>query len=49
MGSGAFIAVEASRRLGLTVLDLAAQWRQEESAVAPCVAVAHLLAEQIEA
>ncbi len=49
MGSGAFIAVEASRRLGLTVLDLAAQWGREESAVAPCVAVAHLLAEQIEA
>lgn len=49
MGSGAFIAVEASQRLGLTVLDLAAQWGREESAVAPCVAVAHLLAEQIEA
>ncbi len=46
LGAGAFIAVEASRRLGLTVLDLA-QWGREESAVAPCVAVAHLLAEQI--
>jgi uncharacterized hydantoinase/oxoprolinase family protein len=49
MGSGDFIAVEASRRLGLSVLDLAAQWGREESAVAPCVAVAQLLAEQIEA
>jgi (4-(4-[2-(gamma-L-glutamylamino)ethyl]phenoxymethyl)furan-2-yl)methanamine synthase len=49
MGSGAFMAVEASRRLGLTVLDLAAPWGQEESAVAPCVAVAQLLAEHIEA
>lgn len=49
MGSGAFIAVEASRRLGLTVLDLPAQWGREEATVAPCVAVAQLLAEQLEA
>ena len=49
MGSGAFIAIEASRRLGLTAVDLATQWGREESAVAPCVAVAHLLAEQVEA
>ena len=49
MGSGAFMAVEAGRRLGLTVLDQAAQWGREASAVAPCVAVAQLLAEQIEA
>lgn len=48
MGSGAFIAADASRRLGMTVLDPGAQWGREESAVAPCVAVAHLLAEQIE-
>ncbi len=47
MGSGAVIAIEASQRLGLTVLDLAAQWGREDSAVAPCVAAAHLLAEQI--
>ena len=49
MGSGASIAVEASRRLGLTALDLAAQWGREEAAVAPCVAAAQLLAGQIEA
>lgn len=49
MGSGAFIAAEAGRRLGLTVSDWEAQWGREASAVAPCVAVAHLLAEQIEA
>ncbi len=49
MGSGAFMAVEAGRRLGLTVLDLSTQWGQEESAVVPCVAVAQLLADHIEA
>jgi probable H4MPT-linked C1 transfer pathway protein len=49
LGSGASIAAEASRRLGLTVLDWETQWGREASAVAPCVAVAHLLAEQIEA
>ncbi len=49
MGSGAFMAAEASQRLGLTVLDLTAQWGREELAVAPCVAVAQLLADQLEA
>jgi probable H4MPT-linked C1 transfer pathway protein len=49
LGSGASIAAEASRRLGLTVLDWEAQWGREAAAVAPCVAVAHLLARQIEA
>jgi hypothetical protein len=48
MGSGAFLAVEASRRLGLAALNVAAHWGPEASAVAPCVAVAQLLAEQIE-
>jgi probable H4MPT-linked C1 transfer pathway protein len=49
MGSGAFLAAEAGRRLGLTVFDLEARWGREASAVAPCLAVAHLLAEQVEA
>ncbi|MBI5955883.1 MAG: hypothetical protein HY871_02675 [Chloroflexi bacterium] len=49
MGSGAFLAAEVGRRLGLTVLDLAAQWGREGSEVAPCWAVAHLLAERLEA
>lgn len=48
MGSGAFLAAEAGRRLGLKVLDLAAQWGREASEVAPCWAAAHLLAERLE-
>ena len=49
MGSGAFLAAEAGRQSGLPVLDWEAQWGREASAVAPCVAVACLLAEWIEA
>jgi len=49
MGSGAFLAAEAGRRLGLKVLNLAAQWGRQASEVAPCWAVAHLLAERLEA
>jgi (4-(4-[2-(gamma-L-glutamylamino)ethyl]phenoxymethyl)furan-2-yl)methanamine synthase len=49
MGAGAFLAAEAASRLKLTVLDLAANWGREASAVAPCWAAAHLLAEQMEA
>jgi probable H4MPT-linked C1 transfer pathway protein len=49
MGSGAFLASEAARRLGLTVHDLDARWGREASAVASCLAAAHLLAEQMEA
>ncbi len=49
MGSGAFLATEAGRHLGLPVLDWETQWGREASAVAPCVAVAYLLAEWIEA
>jgi probable H4MPT-linked C1 transfer pathway protein len=49
VGSGAFLAAEIGRRLGLTVLDLEAHWGREASQVAPCLAVAHLLAAQLEA
>lgn len=49
MGSGAFLAAEVGRRLGLTVLDLETCWGKEASVVAPCLAVAHLLAERLEA
>lgn len=49
MGSGAFLAMEAARRLGLAALDLGARWGRETSAVAPCLAAAHLLAERMEA
>lgn len=48
MGSGAFLAAEVGRRLGLTILDLAAQWGRQASEVAPCLAAAHLLAERLE-
>ncbi len=48
-GIGAFMAVEIARRLGLKVLELEAYWGRDASAVAPCVAVAHLLAERMEA
>lgn len=47
MGSGAFLAVEVGRRLGLTVLDLEATWGRDVSAVAPSWAAAHLLAERM--
>jgi (4-(4-[2-(gamma-L-glutamylamino)ethyl]phenoxymethyl)furan-2-yl)methanamine synthase len=49
MGSGAFLAAEAARRLGMEIVDLGEQWGQDTSSVAPCLAVAHLLAEQLEA
>jgi (4-(4-[2-(gamma-L-glutamylamino)ethyl]phenoxymethyl)furan-2-yl)methanamine synthase len=48
MGSGAFLAAEASRRLGMEIVDLGERWGQDTSSVAPCLAVAHLLAEQLE-
>jgi (4-(4-[2-(gamma-L-glutamylamino)ethyl]phenoxymethyl)furan-2-yl)methanamine synthase len=47
MGSGAFLAAQAAQQLGLRSLD--ARWDRQASAVAPCMAVAHLLAEQLEA
>jgi probable H4MPT-linked C1 transfer pathway protein len=47
VGSGAFLAVAAGRCLGLTVLDLQVDWGREGSEVAPCLAAAHLLAEQL--
>jgi hypothetical protein len=38
-----------ARRLGLAIIDLAERWGQDASSVAPCLAVAYLLAEQLEA
>ncbi len=50
LGSGRFLAVEAARRLGIEVQDLAAIGSSNKvSAVAPCVAAAYLLADQMEA
>jgi (4-(4-[2-(gamma-L-glutamylamino)ethyl]phenoxymethyl)furan-2-yl)methanamine synthase len=47
MGSGAFLATQAVQQLGLRSLN--SRWDRQVSAVAPCLAVAHLLAEQMEA
>jgi probable H4MPT-linked C1 transfer pathway protein len=46
LGSGAFIAAQAARRLGLPVTNLAETWGAREAQVAPSLAAAHLLAEQ---
>jgi probable H4MPT-linked C1 transfer pathway protein len=45
LGAGAFIAVEAARRAGLPVTNLAETWGRREAQVAPSLAVAYLLAE----
>ena len=47
-GIGSFLAVEVGRRLGLSVVDLDAFWSRDASAVAPSLAAAYLLAEQME-
>jgi probable H4MPT-linked C1 transfer pathway protein len=47
MGMGAFLAKEVGHRLQLTVLDLAEGWGQEVSQAAPSLAVAYLLAAQL--
>jgi hypothetical protein len=43
-GSGAFLALEAGRRLGLTISDLGASWGDTGSAAAPSLAAAVLFA-----
>lgn len=48
MGSGAFLANEAARRAGLAAQELGTEWGRKVSEVAPCVAVAHLLAARLE-
>jgi probable H4MPT-linked C1 transfer pathway protein len=48
LGSGAFLGAAAARRMGMEVRDLAENWGREALAVAPCLAVAHLLAEYLE-
>jgi (4-(4-[2-(gamma-L-glutamylamino)ethyl]phenoxymethyl)furan-2-yl)methanamine synthase len=48
LGAGAFLGLAAAKSLDLEILDLAGEWNREELAVAPCVAAAHLLAEQLE-
>jgi len=48
MGLGAFLASEAARRGGLAAQELGTEWGRKASEVAPCVAVAHLLAAHLE-
>jgi len=48
LGAGAFLGMEAARMAALHVRELAGNWGQKESAVAPCLAAAHLLAEYLE-
>lgn len=48
LGSGAFLAAEAARRLGLHPQALPSDWDQSSLAVAPCVAAGLLLAAFLE-
>lgn len=48
MGLGAFLANEAARRVGVDPQELETGWGRKVSEVAPCVAVAHLLAAEME-
>ncbi|MEJ2598088.1 MAG: hydantoinase/oxoprolinase family protein [Anaerolineales bacterium] len=48
LGSGAFIAAEVARRLGLPLTNLAETWGRQAARVAPSLAAAHLLAEEWE-
>ena len=45
LGAGAFLGTAAVRSAGMEIADLAGNWSREELSVAPCLAVAHLLAE----
>jgi (4-(4-[2-(gamma-L-glutamylamino)ethyl]phenoxymethyl)furan-2-yl)methanamine synthase len=47
LGAGAFLGIEAARSMELETKDLAGDWRREELIAAPCLAVAHLLAEHL--
>jgi hypothetical protein len=47
VGSGAFLGLAAAKSMDLRIADVAGTWGNEELAVLPCVAAAHLLAEQL--
>ena len=47
IGSGAFLGVEAAESLGLNMLEFPGEWEEKKLAVAPSLAVAHLLAEYL--
>jgi (4-(4-[2-(gamma-L-glutamylamino)ethyl]phenoxymethyl)furan-2-yl)methanamine synthase len=47
LGMGAFLGSAAAESLGLAIAGLDDNWGREKLAVAPCLAVAHLLAEHL--
>jgi len=47
LGAGAFMAEEASKKLGMEVADLDKDFSRQKLAVAPCLAAAHLLAKHL--
>lgn len=47
VGAGAFLGLAAAKSMDLKVADTAGTWSNEELAVLPCVAAAHLLARQL--
>jgi probable H4MPT-linked C1 transfer pathway protein len=49
VGTGAFLGSASAKNMDLNICDLTGKWEREELAVAPCVAAAHLLAEDLEA
>jgi probable H4MPT-linked C1 transfer pathway protein len=48
-GSGSFLAAEIGRRLGMKIVDMGKEWGEKEVAALPSLAVAFLLAKQLEA
>jgi (4-(4-[2-(gamma-L-glutamylamino)ethyl]phenoxymethyl)furan-2-yl)methanamine synthase len=49
LGAGAFLGKAAAESAGLEIGDRVNEWGREELAVAPCLAAAHLLADQLKA
>ena len=48
LGIGAFLGSAAAESIGLDIARLEGNWGKEKLAVAPCLAAAHLLAENLE-
>jgi probable H4MPT-linked C1 transfer pathway protein len=47
LGAGAFLGIAAAKKMELEINDIAGDYGHEKLAVAPCLAAAHLFAEQI--
>jgi probable H4MPT-linked C1 transfer pathway protein len=47
-GTGSFLAAEIGRRLGMTIIDLGEEWGERAAAAFPSLAVAYLLAEELD-